>query len=298
VIRQHEPSVIQRGEAGGAVGRPVLRIRGVASREGPPGAVMDAVAVEEPLEIRVDGETVATTMRTPGRDPDLALGFLFAEGIIGAAAEVGSMVSSGLPGNVIDVTSAGGRKIDVQRVLAGRRWATTTSACGVCGRRTIDDLLARVPLLPPGAVISSSQVVDAMRRLTSSQPIFARTGGLHAAGILDEEGRLESAEDVGRHNAVDKAVGALLRRGLVGRGVPGPSLLVVSGRTSFEIVQKATAAGIPCVAGVSAPSSLAIDLAQAAGVLLIGFVRGDGFNVYASAHRLAQPDSAAASSTE
>jgi len=294
VIGVNGPLVTHGGERGGSVGRPVLRIRGAD----PPQGHLDVVAVEEPLEIRVDGETVATTMRTPGRDPDLALGFLFAEGIIGGASEVGHISSSDLPGNIIDVTSAGGPKIDVERVLAGRRWSMTTSACGVCGRQTIDDLLARVPQLPPGSAVSSAQVVEAMRRLAASQPIFARTGGLHAAAILDGGGLLGSAEDVGRHNAVDKAVGALLRRGLVGRGAssPGPSLLAVSGRTSFEIVQKAAAAGIACVAGVSAPSSLAIDLAQAAGVLLIGFVRGDGFNVYANAHRLVEVAPASVSS--
>jgi FdhD protein len=273
----------------------MLRVRGAAPREG----LLDAVAVEEPLEIRVDGETVATTMRTPGRDPDLALGFLFAEGIIAGAEEVGRVSRTDLPGNMIDVVSAGGRRIEVERVLAGRRWATTTSACGVCGRRSIDDLLARLPRLPPGATVSRPEVVEAMRRLSASQPIFARTGGLHGAAVLDAGALIEAAEDVGRHNAVDKVVGALLLRGRVGRGAPEPgsSLLVVSGRTSFEIVQKAAAAGIPCVAGVSAPSSLAIDLAQAAGILLVGFVRGEGFNVYANAQRLVDAPQHAAAST-
>jgi FdhD protein len=290
--------MIERGEQAGSVRCITTRIRGSGPREGR----LDAVAVEEPLEIRVDGETVAVTMRTPGRDGDLALGFLFAEGIISGPADVGGVSHCGRPGdesygNVLDVHSAGGHRIDVDRVLEGRRWTTTTSACGVCGRRTIDDLLARIRRLPPGVVVSPHQVVEAMEQLAASQPIFARTGGLHAAAVLDGGALVECAEDVGRHNAVDKVVGALLRHGRVGHGAtePAPTLLAVSGRTSFEIVQKATAAGIACVAGVSAPSSLAIDLARSAGVLLVGFVRGEGFNAYSGEYRLldASPPAAA-----
>jgi FdhD protein len=255
---------------------------------------LDAIAVEEPLEIRVDGEAVATTMRTPGRDVDLALGFLLAEGIIAGPEDVGSAAHCGRPGdegygNVLDVRSAGGHRIDVDRVLAGRRFTTTTSACGVCGRRTVDDLLARMPHLPPGVTLSPEEVAAGVRRLAAAQPLFARTGGLHAAAILDGSLALAAAaEDVGRHNAVDKAVGALLRQGRVGRGGAAPplALLAVSGRTSFEIVQKAAVAGIPCVAGVSAPSSLAVELARSAGLLLVGFVRDGGFNVYAGEARL------------
>jgi FdhD protein len=246
-------------------------------------------------------------MRTPGRDADLALGFLFAEGIIAGPADVGSVAHCGRPGdeghgNVLDVRSAGGHRIDVDRVLAGRRFTTTTSACGVCGRRSIDDLLARTPHLDRGVTLAPGQVLLGMQRLAASQPLFARTGGLHAAAILDV--RLEvaaAAEDVGRHNAVDKAVGALLRLGRLGAPavlprlaapVPLPgrdaplALLAVSGRTSFEIIQKAAVAGIPCVASVSAPSSLAVELARAAGLLLVGFVRGGGFNVYTGDDRL------------
>ncbi len=289
-----KPEDLERADTAGALRRPVLRVRGADPREGR----LDTVAVEEPLEIRVDGETVATTMRTPGRDADLALGFLFAEGIVGGADDVGRVTRVDLPGNVVDVVSASGRPIDVARVLAGRRWATTTSACGVCGRRTIDDLLARVPHLAPGAALTAREIVEAMRRLAAAQAIFARTGGLHGAAILDGGELLDSAEDVGRHNAVDKVVGALLRRHRLGRGAPAPpALLVVSGRTSFEIVQKATAAGIACVAGVSAPSSLAVDLAQAAGVMLVGFARGEGFNVYSHAERLADEPARSGEST-
>jgi len=253
----------------------------------------DAVVVEEPLEIRVDGETIATTMRTPGQDAELTLGFLFAEGMIAGAGDVGSVAHCGRAGeegrgNVIDVRSAGGHRIDVERVLEGRRWAPTSSACGVCGRRTVEDLLARVPRAPSRSV-DVELAARAVAELGASQPAFARTGGLHAAAIRGADGALlAAAEDVGRHNAVDKAVGSLLARGLLGRGQlgPPPAVLAVSGRSSFEIVQKAAMAGIACIASVSAPSSLAIDLAREAGIVLLGFVRGDGWNAYAHAERL------------
>ena len=283
--------------------------KGVASRDvvrlgdGPASGERDALAVEEPLEIRVDGETVAVTMRTPGQDVELALGFLFAEGIIAGAADVGSAAHCGRPGeegygNVIDVRSAGGAPIDAERVLEGRRWVTTTAACGVCGRRSIEQLLARCGRVDGTARISRRAVTASVERLAADQPIFARTGGLHAAALFAGDGTLlSSAEDVGRHNAVDKAGGALLRRGLVGKGAgaAGLGLLAVSGRTSFEIVQKAAAAGVPVVASVSAPSSLAVDLAGQAGIALLGFVRGGRLNVYANAWRIegAEADGAA-----
>lgn len=273
----------------GIAQRPVTRVEhGVATTR------LDALVVEEPLEIRVDGETVATTMRTPGQDGELALGFLFGEGIIAGAVDVGSVAHCGRHGqegygNVIDVHSAGGHRIDPERVLEGRRWAPPTSACGVCGRRTIDDLLARARSVDPDVRLPPALLSSAQEALRTRQPIFARTGGLHAAVLLDRDGRvLAAAEDVGRHNAVDKAVGALVRAGGLGpdaRG-PRPALLAVSGRAGFEIVQKAAAAGVPVVASVSAPSSLAVELAQRAGVALAGFVRGDACNVYAHAWRL------------
>jgi FdhD protein len=251
----------------------------------------DAVAVEEPLEIRVDGETVAVTMRTPGADGDLALGFLFAEGMIAGAADVGSLAHCGRPGeegygNVLDVHSAGGHRIDVERVLEGRRWNTTSSACGVCGRRSIEGLLDRCAPVPGGGAVAAAEVLACMARLAGLQPVFSRTGGLHAAAAFGVDGLLvASAEDVGRHNAVDKVVGALLRRGPGGQP-SGVRVLAVSGRTSFEIVQKAAAARVPVLAGVSAPSSLAVELARSAGVTLVGFARGDRLNVYSHAGRI------------
>lgn len=270
--------------------RDLVRVGGAVGSEG----TEDALAVEEPLEIRVDGDTVAVTMRTPGQDADLALGFLFAEGIIAGAADVGSAAHCGRPGeegygNVLDVRSAGGRPIDVERVLEGRRFGVTSSSCGVCGRRSIDGLLERCGRVEAETRLPEALVQVCVERLREVQPIFARTGGLHAAGLFAADGALlSSAEDVGRHNAVDKAVGALLRQGLAGPGAngSGPALLAVSGRASFEIVQKAAAARVPVVASVSAPSSLAADLAEKAGIALLGFVRQGRLNAYANAWRL------------
>jgi len=277
-------------EGEGVARRDVVRMNAAGQAVGR----ADLVVVEEPLEIRIDGETLAVTMRTPGQDVDLALGYLFAEGIISGADDVGAAVRCGRLGeegfgNVLDVRSAGGHRIDPERVLEGARFAATTSSCGVCGRRSIEGLLARCSPLPKEGTLSPPIIVRAMARLPAVQPIFARTGGLHGAAVYDAQGELLAlAEDVGRHNAVDKAIGSLLRSRVL--RVAGSSarlaLLVVSGRASFEIVQKAAAARIPCVASVSAPSSLAIDLADRVGVTLLGFVRDDHFNVYANAFRL------------
>jgi FdhD protein len=259
-------------------------------------AAVDAVAVEEPLEIRVDGERVATTMRTPGADADLALGFLFAEGILASAADVSSVAPCGRPGeegygNVIDVHSAAGIRLDPERLLDGHRVAPITSACGVCGRRSIEGLAERIRPVDPARRVAKALLVAAIDAISRSQPGFARTGGLHAAVLLGDDGALlAAAEDVGRHNAVDKVVGAALRAGTLaagGRPGAGPAVLAVSGRTGFEIVQKAAAAGVPAVASISAPTSLAVDLARAAGIALAGFVRGGAMNVYAHPERLA-----------
>lgn len=250
------------------------------------------VAVEEPLEIRVDGDCVATTMRTPGDDARLALGFLFGEGVVGSLADVGSIAHCGRPGeagNVIDLRSGPGARLDPERVLDCHRLALTTSACGVCGRRSIEALLARLERVGPGPAIAPSLVLGAMERLRGEQPNFARSGGVHAAAAFDAVGRLLAChEDVGRHNAVDKVIGALFLRGLVGKASGGapPALLAVSGRSSFEIVQKAAAAGIGVVASVSAASSLAVDLAREASIALAAFVRTGAFNVYTHAERL------------
>ena len=249
----------------------------------------DELAVEEPLEIRLDGETFAVTMRTPGDDLALVLGLLFAEGLVEGVEDVGSVSHCGRPGtahNVVDVVSAPGRPIDPERVLASRRWLTTTSACGVCGAQSIETLLSRLEPLNDRSFVDPRLVLESLATLSRHQPVFRRTGGLHAAAAFDAAGRVLAArEDVGRHNAVDKVVGALLRSG----SRESARLLVVSGRAGFEIVQKAAVAGIGCVASVSAPSSLAVELAEACGVTLAGFVRGESFNVYAHPERLVTP---------
>lgn len=271
-----------------------------ADASGALASAEDRVAVEEPLEIRVAGDAIAVTMRTPGEDSALAVGFLFAEGVIRDRTDVGSVAHCTRPGdedhgNAIDVRPGAGVALDVER---SRRGTLTTAACGVCGRRSIDDLLARCRPLASEATIPWSLLRESTAHLARAQRHFAATGGLHAALVLDTYGTtLAFAEDVGRHNAVDKAIGRLVLDGVVGapgartNGAPhdgsaSPLLLVVSGRISFEIVQKAVVAGIPCVAGVSAPTSLAVDLARATGLTLAGFVRDGSLNLYAHAERV------------
>jgi FdhD protein len=265
----------------GVTRRPVQRL--AAGKLLP--AVDDDVVHEEPLEIRVSGDTLAVTMRTPGADRELAAGFLLSEGLISSRDDLGGIAHCGRPtdegyGNTIEITPAPGAVIDIERT---RRGTLTTSACGVCGRQTIDDVLERMKPVHDGPQFASSAIRAAVEGLRDLQPRFALTGGLHAAALLDERGEVLAAfEDIGRHNAVDKAIGALLVAGKLDRA----ALLVVSSRAGFEIVQKACAAGVPVVASVSAPSSLAIDLANATNVTLCGFVRGGGMSVYAHPERL------------
>lgn len=247
----------------------------------------DRVAVEEPLEIRLAGEPLAVTMRTPGEDRFLALGFLFAEGLVSSLDDVGSVAHCGRPGdegygNVIDVLPAPGVALDPSRLEGSRRGTLTTASCGVCGRRSIEDLLARVGALDHEGSVAREVIASAPERLARGQVRFAQTGGVHAAAALREDGScIALAEDVGRHNAVDKVLGRLLYE-------PNerPAILAVSGRVSFEIVQKAAAARIPIVAAVSAPTSLAIDLAERARITLVAFVRGERLNVYTHARRV------------
>jgi FdhD protein len=247
----------------------------------------DRVAVEEPLEIRIAGETFAVTMRTPGHDQELVLGLLLSEGIVRSAADVGGIAHCGKPGelgNVIDVSAAPGAVIDWEPDGAVRRATLTTSACGVCGRRSIDDLLARVLPIQDDSRFSEAWVQSLTAQLNPRQQNFAASGGVHAAALWDAAGGAAIVrEDVGRHNAVDKVVGrCALDRGLPARG----RALVVSGRASFELVQKAIVAQIPLLVSVSAPSSLAVAAARAAGLTLVGFAREHRFNVYAGEERL------------
>jgi FdhD protein len=253
----------------------------------------DTLATEEPLEIRLraggESRTVAITMRTPGNDFELAAGFLHNEGVLagydallGISFCIDRDVDAEQRYNIVNVDLAA-RRLPALDGL--ERHFTTTSACGICGKANLEALEARgVEPVTSDAAIDAATIVALPDRLRAAQAVFARTGGLHAAALFETDGTLVAVrEDVGRHNALDKLVGwALLQKRLpLERGV-----LFVSGRSSYEIVQKAVAARIPIVCSVSAPSSLAVDLARAFGVTLVGFVRGERFNVYAHERRV------------
>ena len=273
---------------------PSLQVSAVAALRSEAGRPLlhypDELSVEEPLEIRIAGEPYATTMRTPGNDHELVAGFLLAEGLIRSKADLGGISHCGRlgsegAGNTVDVLPAPGAVLDAEALAQTRRGTLTSSACGVCGRKFIDDLLLRLEPAPECQAFERSFVASLTADLRARQPSFERTGGLHAAAIASSvTGFGAVREDVGRHNAVDKVIGRLV---LDDRIPAHGSLLVVSGRTSFEIVQKAIAAGFSGVVGVSAPSSLAVSTAARFGLLLCGFARGSAFNVYAGAERLA-----------
>lgn len=248
-------------------------------------AVDDVLAVEEPCEIRLGADSIAVTMRTPGNDAELAAGFLFSEGIVGAediAAITHCADADALhPENVVEVRLAPGRSAlrDVRRNFFA------SSSCGICGKASIEAIHVSTPPASPGPIIAASDLVAMMARLSSRQEVFAATGGLHAAAIFDREGELMVVrEDVGRHNAVDKTIG----HALLNERLPlDDCLLLVSGRSSFEIVQKALVARISLVAGVSAASSLAVQFAAESNMTLVGFLRQATMNVYAGAERIA-----------
>jgi FdhD protein len=263
----------------------VTRVRGGARTTD-----ADRAATEEPLEVRLHNRPFSVIMRTPGSDRELAAGFLLAEGVIGNADDLGTIEyctdpAADHPENIINVSLTNASAESLERLLAERRNVTTNSSCGMCGRLTIDSLRTNAPALVAPWTIPASTVVEIPDRLRKAQAVFDETGGLHAAGLFTREGTLETiGEDVGRHNAVDKVVGRMLMQ----ERLPLTNhVLFVSGRTSFEIVQKAFLAGIPMVAAVSAPSSLAIELAEDCGITLIGFLRGPNFNIYAHPERVA-----------
>jgi FdhD protein len=234
----------------------------------------DAVAVEEPLEIRAGGEAVAVTMRTPGHDEELALGFLYGEGLVDGARDAAP--PEDLAANTIEVEGPLLRALDARRFF-------TTSSCGVCGKGALEEVAVHAPLLPDGPVVDRGLLAALPDRLR--QPEFARTGGLHATGLFTADGDLRcTREDVGRHNAMDKVVGWALGAGLVPLH---DHVLCVSGRLSFELVQKAAVAGAPILVGVGAPTSLAVALARDRGLTLAGFARGTRVNVYSGEQRVA-----------
>jgi len=241
----------------------------------------DLIVVEEPLEIRIGGEPLTVTMRTPGDDIDLAAGFLFTEGIVAAAADIAEIRMC--DDNVADVSLRPGVVVASDRL---RRNFLTTSACGVCGKQSIDTVRTRAGFdVTADPMLLAPETLAALPdRLRESQRLFARTGGLHAAAIFTADGTLVALrEDVGRHNAVDKVIGWALR---AARLPLTGAVLLVSGRASFELAQKALMAGIPVLAAVSAPSSLAVELAAEAGMTLVGFLRGGSMNAYTGAQRL------------
>ena len=269
---------------------PIRRVR--VTRFGPDGdrvADHDAVGTEEPMEVRLHGAPFAVIMRTPGADRELAAGFLLSEGVIRGNADVGAIELCRHPDhpdahNVVDVYLIGRAAGEAAARLDARRHVLTTSSCGLCGRTTIESLQTRAAPLPVDWRVTAEFAAALPGRLRGRQAIFEETGGLHAAGLFSLDGTCESsAEDIGRHNAVDKVIGAML---LEERLPMSRHVLVVSGRASYEIVQKAWLAGVACICAVSAPSSLAVDLAVEAGITLLGFVRGGGFNAYTHAERI------------
>jgi FdhD protein len=249
------------------------------TRFGRTGSSMDEVAVEEPLEIRLEGRPLAVVMRTPGHDMELAAGFCMTEGILEEPDHLGAIAHCRSEDNQVVENVVNVRLVDgVQARPVPARDFTASSSCGLCGKQSIDQLRVRIPQAPRPVRVLRSVVAKLESALAQGQPAFARSGALHAAGLFSMDGRqIAIREDIGRHNAVDKVVGhGLLREALPLAG----TILMVSGRASFEIIQKAAVAGIPVVAGVSAPSSLAVDLAAEMGMTLIGFLRQGAFNVY------------------
>ena len=264
----------------------MLRIRGEHRTTRP-----DTVAAEEPLEIRLAGRPLAVTMRTPGHDFDLVHGFLLTEGVIAGADDIGGLRycdSVDADGrntyNVVDVDLAPG--IEAPDTALDRNFYTSSS-CGVCGKASIDAIRTKTRYDVAGDEVHLplETLLALPDRLRAAQEVFDKTGGLHAAGLFTADGSLGALrEDVGRHNAVDKVIGDGVREG---RLPLAGSVLMVSGRASFELTQKAAMAGIPVLAAVSAPSSLAVELAADVGITLVGFLRGDGCNVYTRTERIA-----------
>ncbi|WP_329110831.1 formate dehydrogenase accessory sulfurtransferase FdhD [Micromonospora sp. NBC_01699] len=278
------------------MGRVTSRRRVVRVVDGTVSEPMDTLVAEEPLEIRVNGRALTITMRTPGDDFDLAAGFLVSEGVVQRGEHVaGIRYCAGATDdgvntyNVVDVVLGAGVPAPDPSL---ERNFYTTSSCGLCGKASLDAVrtTAAWSVAEDPFRVTPDLVASLPDRLRAAQRVFDRTGGLHAAGLFDAAGQLLCLrEDVGRHNAVDKVVGWALRSGRVPlRG----TLLLVSGRASFELVQKAVMAGVPALAAVSAPSSLAVDLAADSGLTLVGFLRGASMNVYTGAHRLGLADRA------
>jgi FdhD protein len=262
----------------------ILAIRGATIEERE-----DSLVGEEPMEIRAAGPgqvdvAVAITMRTPGSEAELAVGFLRTEGLIGdddvAGVEFGDPASQSQPDDTVIVRLK--RSFDAS--LVPERHFVATASCGICGKASLDEVAVRCDPIPAGPIVTSPTILALPERLRAGQAVFERTGGLHASGLFDPSGTLLALrEDVGRHNALDKLVGWAVLAGLMPLN---DRILMVSGRVSLEIVQKAAVAGIPMVCAVSAPSDLAVEAAERFGQTLVGFLRGDGFNIYAGRERI------------
>jgi FdhD protein len=240
----------------------------------------DDLTIEEPLEIRIGGKTLATTMRTPGHDDELAAGFLVSEAIVRDQSAIVKISRDG--DNRVVVSLAEGMKL---KLNSAQRFGTISSSCGLCGKTSIDEIRQNFPAIGSADIrIDIQTLLSLPEKLRKAQSDFARTGGIHAAGIFDLGGDLKTVrEDIGRHNAVDKAIG----RAFLDKQLPlNRNILLVSGRASFEIVQKALAAGIPIVAAVSAPSTLSVDFARESNQTLIGFLRPPSFNIYSHIERV------------
>ena len=247
----------------------------------PGGETGDVVAVEEPLELRIGGVAVAVTMRTPGHDEELALGFCLSEGLAPRAARL----PDDLAANTVEIDAPGADVGALQRSFY------TSSSCGVCGKGALEAVAVEAPRVTGDLRVAAALVARLPDRLREAQAAFAATGGLHATGLFSAAGELVVArEDVGRHNALDKVIGRAFLDGLLPLS---ESILCVSGRLSFELVQKAAVAGCPLLVAVGAPSSLAVELAADRGITLCGFVRGGSLNVYTEAWRIEEPASAA-----
>jgi FdhD protein len=281
---EHPAGFAEPASGTSAVTRPVISVR-----EGQAVELEDQIAVEEPLEIRLGGRRLSMTMRTPGEDEELVAGLLYAEQIITGPDDLDVMgryhvTGEGVAGNVMNVLIKGDVSAIQERL---RRNFVTSSSCGVCGKLAIEAVVSDLPPMQDHVTVPMSLFGTMAEALSGAQRTFERTGGLHAAAVFNTGGQLLILrEDIGRHNAVDKVIGHML----LGRHLPlDRHILMVSGRVSFEIMQKAAVARIPVVAAVSAPSSLAIEFAEACAMTLVGFVRGQRLNVYAGARRLSRP---------
>ncbi|MEU6119324.1 formate dehydrogenase accessory sulfurtransferase FdhD [Streptomyces sp. NPDC047117] len=274
------------------MGRVTERRRVIRIRDGAVSTRPDTLVAEEPLEIRLGGKPLAITMRTPGDDFALAAGFLVSEGVLSGADELANIVycagateDGSNTYNVVDVQLAPGVALPD---ITLERNVYTTSSCGLCGKASLDAVrtTARFALRDDDGMTLTPETLSVLPdRLRAAQRVFDRTGGLHAAGLFTADGELlDLREDVGRHNAVDKIIGRAVQQG---RLPLSDTVLMVSGRASFELAQKAVMAGIPVLAAVSAPSSLAVDLAAETGLTLVGFLRGTSMNIYAGEQRIA-----------